>query len=143
MLGAARPVATLTARVAVVVAVAITAVVLAGRVLAAARRGRAAATTGGAATVTIPARVEAPRGRRRCACPLGGQSQFNVNFSSDAGVVTHLDLQDVVAAKSLVMHVMVRIIGITAIFVLDKGKTVGMLVRHARTSSGCKKQRKL
>lgn len=38
---------------------------------------------------------------------------------------TDLDLQEVVAANSLVMHLVVRIIGIATALVLDKGETEG------------------
>lgn len=72
LLRAARAVTAVTARIAiaVVVAVAVTTVILTRRGIATARRRRAATTARRAATVAVAARVEPPRGGRRGACPL-------------------------------------------------------------------------
>jgi hypothetical protein len=43
---------------------------------------------------------------------------------SSANRRTHLDLQDVVATHTLVMHIMVRVIRIAAVLVLDKREAV-------------------
>jgi hypothetical protein len=88
--------------VVIAVAVTVTTIILARGVVATARARRPAA--GRRATrATVPiAAVEAPRSRRRSASPL--------------------DLQDIVAADTLVMHVMVRVIRIAAILVLYEGE---------------------
>lgn len=101
--GAARAVTGIAAiTVVVTVAVAVTTIVLAGRVVATARARRpTAGRRATRATVTIAA-VKAPGSRRRSASPL--------------------DLQDIVAADSLVVHVMVRVVRIAAILVLHEGK---------------------
>jgi len=101
---AARTIAGVAA-VAVIIAVTVTTVVLTRRVIATAR-ARRAATRGAAAavatiTVTIGA-VETPRRTGRCASPL--------------------DLQDVVAANALVVHVVVGLVGIATILVLNERK---------------------
>ena len=36
---------------------------------------------------------------------------------------TNLDLQDLIATKPLVVHVMIRLVGITAILVLDESES--------------------
>lgn len=46
--------------------------------------------------------------------------------------MTYLDLQDVITADALVMHIMVSIIGITAILVLDEGEASNASVRHTQ-----------
>jgi hypothetical protein len=96
------------------VIVALAAVVLARREsLTVATRGGAATTRGALAASTIAtlgtlttravaARVEAPRCGGRGACPL--------------------DLQQVIAADALVVHLMVRVIGIATALVLHKGE---------------------
>jgi hypothetical protein len=40
---------------------------------------------------------------------------------------TYLDLQQVIATDALVVHLVVRVVGITARLVLDEGKAAGLL----------------
>ena len=105
--GAVASVTTVTAGVAVpiVVPIAVAAVVLAGRVIATAASGGGAATArAGAAgsALAVATRVEAPRCRGRGTSPL--------------------DLQDVIATNTLVMHVVVRLVGVAAVLILYKCK---------------------
>jgi len=102
---AARAVAGVAAvAVIVTVTIAVAAVILARRVVSSTTSGaRAAATRRRAArsAVAIGA-VKSPRSRRGCAGPL--------------------NLQDIVTTDALVVHIMIGVIGITAVLVLDKSK---------------------
>jgi hypothetical protein len=93
---------TSVAAIAVIVTVAVATIILPRRVVAATRAGRP--TTGRrAARATLPVgAVKAPRSRRGSTSPL--------------------DLQDVIATDSLVVHVMVRVIRIAAVLVLDESE---------------------
>lgn len=121
---AARAVA-VAAAVPVVVAIAVTAVLLARGVVAGAAAGRWGTTTtgrAGAATVAVPARLEAPRGRRGSTSPLA--TSVSTRHTKYRAWHTNLNLQDVITAEALVMHLVVGIIGITSILVLHKGEAV-------------------
>jgi hypothetical protein len=101
-IGATRAI-TGVAAIAVIVTVAVATIVLPRRVVAATRAGRP--TTGRrAARATLPLRgaVKAPRSR--------------------GGSTSPLDLQNVVATDTLVVHIMVGVIGIAAVLVLDERK---------------------
>jgi hypothetical protein len=103
-IGAARAVTVATA-VPIVVAIAVAALLLARGVVTSAAAGRRRTATTGRARSTalaVPARLEPPRSRGRGASPL--------------------NLQEVVAAHALVMHLMVGIVGVTPVLVLYKGK---------------------
>lgn len=103
VVGAARAVP-IAAAVSVVVAVSVTSLVLAGRVFASAatRGGRTSPSGRAATTTTVPVAtgLETPGCGRRSAGPL--------------------DLQDVVTANALVVHLVVSIISIATILILDE-----------------------
>lgn len=82
---------------------------------------RTATTRRGAITAAIAARVKAPRRRWRCPRPL---IMYKTRFSRTWELQrnTYLYLEQVVAADTLVMHFMVRVIRITSTLVFHEGK---------------------
>ena len=104
------------------VIVAVAAVVLARRrKVAAAARRHAAATRRAIAAHAIAATVEAPRGRGRGASPLLA-GWVNRGRPVQRSVEPYLDLEHVLAADALVVHLVVRIVGIAAVLVFDEGE---------------------
>jgi len=91
--------------VTIIVAVAVPAIILTRRIITGAAPGRRGPTTTRrtrSATITVTTRLKPPRSRRRSACPL--------------------DLQDIVTADALVVHLVISIVRIAAILILDKRK---------------------
>jgi hypothetical protein len=122
-IGATRSIAGI-ASITVVVAVAVTAVVLARRIVASAPSGTGRTTTRRTARCAIPVAVavgtiEAPRGR------WGGTGPLELLSAEGPRVQacdTYLYFQDVVAADALVVHLMICVISIAAVLILNKRK---------------------
>jgi hypothetical protein len=103
-----------------------------GRCAGAATARRAAATFAATITTTLAgtiahlaasAGIEAPAGGRRSACPLHRVSDtITHDICLSSCFLTYLDLQKVVAANTLVVHLMVSIVSIATALVLNKGK---------------------
>lgn len=122
---------TSVAAFAVVVTVAVTTIVLSGGVVAGAATGRGRAAPAGrraaGGTLAVPARVEAPGGGRRSASPL---RTCQDRTGRPVVASSYLDLQDVVAADALVVHLMVSIVSVATVLILDEGKSEQDLVRR-------------
>lgn len=119
------------------VVVTLTAVILTGRVATAARRGRtgAAARRGAFTAVTtiaavtavasisgvtgsVSARVEAPGSRRGCTSPLEGSARPCQKISR------YLNLQEIITADALVVHVMVGFVRIMTAFIFHESEPI-------------------
>ena len=107
---------------AVVITITVTSIVLDARRIittASARRwGATAWRTSCWSTLTITAGVEAPRGRWRCASPL--QSSLVDETHEWKNCSPYLNLQEVIASDTLVVHLVVSIVGVAAALILDK-----------------------
>ena len=103
---------------------------------AATRRGRGSPTAEGALTAssrrsrsTITTRIKSPRCRRRGTRPLNQLSARCMEYRSQGH--SYLNLQHIVSPKTLVMHLMICIIGITTALILHKGKAIFSLINTA------------
>lgn len=112
------------------IVITLTTVILTGSIVptAATRRGGRSPTAQGALTTssrrsrsTITARIKSPRCRRRRTRPLNRSSAY---WTTDhrPQECSYLNLQHIISSKSLVVHLMICIIGITTALILHKGK---------------------
>jgi hypothetical protein len=107
------------------VVVTLAAIVLAGRVVSPASAGGDAAATGravadaGSATLTGSAGIEAPGCGRRSTSPLWIR-RLEICNGHGPPRQTYLDLQQVIAADALVVHLMVRVVSIATALVFDE-----------------------
>jgi hypothetical protein len=84
-------------------------------------------TLGALATGAVAAGVETPWCRRRSTSPLEGVRPESAAWRPSHRVVsTYLDLQEVVTADTLVVHLVIRVIGVAAGLVLNEGEAAGL-----------------